>query len=61
VSQRLNTSPASCSFNIAKICPSLNLLRFIHPPLVAADPSKIWSGFMGSGHSSIRSLPRQVN
>lgn len=43
-------SPDYCSFNIAMICSSLNLLRFMRPPSVAADSTKIWRSSRGSGH-----------
>ena len=43
-------SPASCSFNIEMICSSLNLLRFMRPPSIAADSTKIWRRSRGSGH-----------
>jgi mannonate dehydratase len=41
------------------ICSSLNLLRFIRPPPIAADSTKIWRRAKGSGHivSSLHHLP----
>lgn len=48
-------SPAFCSFKIAMICSSLNLLRFMHPPSVAADSTKIWRRSRGSGQLRLKS------
>ncbi|WP_374588056.1 hypothetical protein, partial [Novosphingobium sp.] len=42
--------PASCSFKIAMICSSLNLLRFISSDSLASDSTKKRSHFRGARH-----------
>src|SRR6478672_9472692 len=44
--------PASPSLTIAKICSSVNLLRFIGPPLKSEDPHSMRGGLLGAGHTS---------
>ncbi|WP_374589773.1 hypothetical protein, partial [Novosphingobium sp.] len=43
--------PASCSFKIAMICSSLNLLRFISSDSLASDSTKKRSHFRGARHA----------
>ncbi|WP_221419772.1 hypothetical protein, partial [Novosphingobium chloroacetimidivorans] len=42
--------PASCSFKIAMICSSLNLLRFIPSDSFASDSTQNRSHFRGARH-----------
>src|SRR4051794_25795349 len=46
--------PASPSLTIARICSSVNLLRFIGPPLKAEDPHSTRGGLLGAGHLRVR-------
>src|SRR6185295_13121543 len=48
--------PASPSLTIAKICSSVNLLRFIGPPLKSEDPHSMRGGLLGAGQVA-RDLP----
>jgi hypothetical protein len=42
--------PASCSFTIAMICSSENLLRFIRPSPRETDSTQKWHQFRGARH-----------
>src|SRR6476646_984594 len=42
--------PASCSFNTAIICSSVNLARFICPSFFRPDSNSIWRKYAGAGH-----------
>jgi hypothetical protein len=46
--------PASCSFTIAMICSSENLLRFIRPSPRETDSTQKWRQFRGAGHEQCR-------
>src|SRR6478736_4148603 len=41
--------PASCSFNTAIICSSVNLARFICPSFFRPDSNSIWRKYAGAG------------
>src|SRR4051812_1097534 len=50
--------PASPSLTIARICSSVNLLRFIGPPLKAEDPHSTRGGLLGAGQHRHCRTPR---
>src|SRR6185503_3634000 len=43
--------PASCSFNTAIICSSVNLARFICPSFFRPDSNSIWRKYSVAGHA----------
>src|SRR4051812_801839 len=46
-------APASCSFNTAIICSSVNLARFICPSFFRPDSNSIWRKYSVAGQSQI--------
>jgi len=51
-------APASCSFNTAIICSSVNLARFICPSLFRPDSNSIWRKYSWAGHNLMKHRPR---
>src|SRR5689334_1969690 len=52
--------PASPSFTIARICSSVNLLRFIGASSLSEDPHSTRGGLLGAGHTDTSASARVV-